>query len=379
MPAFNLRNVSSSLVTILAVLLLASCGGGSGSPPDENLSLTPITISGIATELGNFDPAPTRDSSGNLWMSYSHVSQATSGIKHIETRLATSADAGANWQDAGILVNAATTLPLPSPNDINAVANEVSRLIYNPYAPSGSDPWILLWHRYLSVYDGSETLRLFEHGWIGMKSGPTANSLTNERKLFTGSLYDTTNNSDALGPPEYPLASLWPASTALGDCVAFSEPGVLAKSNGLYVAMLCAKATPPGKIVLLRCDHDMNGCTYQGDLLQGNEAITINPAYNGYSAAELVNVGGQDYLIVTPTTSNSLYRGCVVYKIIDLDAAQVERSNSLPLASHIIPADGDFNGACGYVAGLTGSGIMMSEAFFTGNPVFRLFGTGLDL
>ena len=366
----------------LILMSWAGCGGPSGGPPQlppvATAGLTLISLPGVAVDQGNFDPAPTLDAGGMVWMSYSHVSIPPSGIKLIETRLATTADGGLNWQDSGILVNEATSLTLPAPNDVNAIANEVSRLVYNPFAvAAGADPWIVLWHRYLSVFNGIDTLRLFQHGcWIGMKSGATATTLGNERKLFTGFGYDPINNSDPLGAPEYPLDVLEPA--AMGDCLIFTEPGVLTKNSGVYVSLLCAKATPPGKIVLLRCGHDLGNCTYLGDLIDGSEANTVNAAYDGFSASELVSVNGQDYLIVSPT-SGDLYRGCVAYRITDLDNAVIERNAGVPVASLIIPQRGDFNGACGYVAELSGSGIMISEAFFTAAPTFRLFATDEQL
>ena len=368
-----------AVCVFLGLITLTGCGGSGGGtsvpPPLPPPGLVAISISGIAVDQGNFDPAPTVDAGGMVWMSYSHVSVALSGINLIETRLATTADGGLNWQDSGVLVNAATSLTLPAPNDVNAIANEVSRLVYNPFAvAAGADPWIVLWHRYLSVLIGIDTVRLFQHGWIGMKSGATATTLGNERKLFTGLGYDTINNSDPLGAPEYPLDTLEPA--ALGNCAVFSEPGVLPKNSGIYVSLLCGKATPPGKIILLRCDHAMGNCSYLGDLIDGSEANTVNAAYDGFSASELVSVNGQDYLIVTPTLSTGdLYRGCVAYRITDIDNALIERNVGVPVASLIIPQNGDFNGACGYVEELTGSGIMISEAFFTEAPTFRLFAT----
>ncbi len=372
--------MQAALIT-LVLCSFAGCGGGSGGgtptppfvPPPSPIE---ISISGIAVDEGNFDPAPTVDAGGMVWMSYSHVSIAPAGINLIETRLATTADGGSNWQDAGVLVNTATSLVLLPPNDVNAIAHEVSRLIYNPFAvAAGADPWLMLWHRYLSILNGGATIRLFQHGWIGMKSGATATTLGNERKLFTGFGYDTINNNDPLGAPEYPLDTLQP--TALGDCLAFSEPGILPKSSGVYVSMLCAKVTPPGKIILLRCGHDMANCTYLGDLVDGSEANTIDAAYDGFSASELVSVAGQDFLIVTPTNfiAGNLYRGCVAYRITDLDNALIERNAGVPVASLVIPENGDFNGACGYVAELTGSGIMISEAFITESPTFRIFAT----
>lgn len=368
----------------LTILLLCSCGGesghdGSGTPNSTPTIFTPVAVYGVSVDQGNFDPAPTTDATGGIWMSYSHVSVALSGISQVETRLATSTDGGSSWQDAGVAVNIPTSLPLPAPNDVNAVAHEVSRLVYDPYAAaSGADPWILIWHRYLSVLSGIKTLRLFQHGWIAMKSGPSAMSLGNERKLFTGALYDASNNSDSFGAPEYPLDSLYP--TALSDCDVFSEPGVLVKSNGIYLSLMCKGVTTSGKIVLLRCAHDLNSCDYLGDLIADTDASDLQPTYDGYSASELVSIGAADYLIVSPTIStSSLYRGCAAFKITDLDNAVIERNASKPLASQVIEPHGDFNGACGYVDGLSGSGILISEAFVGETPIFRLFATGKRL
>ncbi len=374
--------LSFLLVTLTA---FTGCGGSSSSDETSVVSpvvipnLIPIQVSNVSIEQGVFDPAPTVDANGLIWMSYSHVSMAPSNIDLVETRLATTMDGGLNWQDVGILVNSASSLMLPPPNETNAIAHEVSRLVYNPYAIAvGADPWLLLWHRYLSVLHGDDTIRLFEHGWIGMKSGATAQTLSSERKLFTGAGYDTVNNNDALGLPEYPLNTMF--APALSDCAAFTEPGVLAKANGVYVSLLCAKGSQPGKIILLRCDHNMSNCNYIGDFISGSEASVIKASYDGFSASELVSSNGQDYLIVTPTISTgNIYRGCVAYKITDIDNAEIERSLGVPVAALIIEEHGDFNGACGYIKELSGSGIMMGEAFFTEQPGFRLFTTDAKL
>jgi hypothetical protein len=189
--------------------------------------------------------------------------------------------------------------------------------------------------------------------------------------------YDTTNNGDSLGAPEYPIDTLYPA---LGSCLVFTEPGILVKSNGIYVSLGCFTGPSSGKVILLRCDHDMGNCTYLGDFVDGSEANTINASYDGFSASELVSTDGLDYLIVTPTISAAdQYRGCVAYEITDLDTAAIERNANGPVASLILEAHGDFNGACGYIKELTGSGIIMSEAFAIGAPTFRLFTTDAQL
>ena len=361
------------------VFVLSACGGSGGgstfSPsPVVIPDLNSISISGITTDAGNFDPAPTTDGI-DIWMSYSHVSVDASGIKEIDTRIAQTSDAGLSWTDAG-LVNESVALALDPPADVNRISHEVSRLVYNPYAVAqGADPWLMLWHRYLTVRIGGVDERLFEHGWIGMKSGASPTTLGTERKLFTGNVYDSVNDA-TLGSPEYALNMLY--ATELGDCATFTEPGLLPKAAGIYVSLYCAKATPPGKIILLRCDHHMNNCVYLGDMITGDEAANLEPSYDGFSASELVSSNGNDYLIVTPTETD-IYRGCVAYEITDLENAAIERSAGKPVASLIIEENGDFNGACGYIPELTGSGIMISEAFFTGSPVFQLFTTGADL
>lgn len=370
-------DLKSFLVCLVTIGILTGCGGSgsSGSANQElvipvvNPSLVEIAVAGNTVDLGNFDSAPTVDAGGGFWMSYSHVSFDVSGLKLIETRLASSVDAGASWTDAGLSINPASAFIIGS--DTVAWAQEVSRLVYNPFATAvGADPWIILWHRYLSILDGSETLRLFDNGWIGMQSGNSEMTLGNERKLFTGSIYNTANDS-TIGPPEVALDTLDPA---LADCVTFTEPGVLPKSNGIYISLLCATAAPPGKIILLHCDHNMNNCSYLGTLIEGGEASVLNSGYDNFSASELVSVNGEDYLMVTPSEA-TIYRGCAIYKITDLDQASIERDGGIAKATAVFEAHGDFNGACGYVEGLIGSGVIISEAFTTSVPVFRLFTT----
>lgn len=384
------------MIALVSALGLATgCGGGSGGkdrssdqgtvappivPPLAPLELSSISVFGIDEEQGNFDPAPTVDAAGTIWMSYTHISEATSGKRLIETRIATTADAGLNWQDTGVTVNAATSLSLPPPNNVNAIAHEVSRLVYNPYAETaGAEPWLMVWHRYPGVLLGEDkNFQLLQHGWLALKSGTTATTLGRERKMFTGAAYDTSNNNDSFGPPEFPLDTLF--ATDLQDCQLFTEPGILPKSEGVYVSLFCAGADLPGKVVLLRCGHDMANCSYLGDLIDGSEASLINTSYSDFSAPELVSVNGQDFLIVSPVSiSDDLYRGCMVFKITDLGGAEIERSDGSAVGNVIVAEHGDFNGACGYVEGLTGSGIMMSEAFFGDSLTFGLFATDVQL
>lgn len=348
---------------------------------EVNAAFSVVNVTGISIGEGNFDPAPTVGPDQTLWMSYSRVTTAPAGNLHVETRLATSLDQGFNWQDQGISVNTPTTLPLPPPFDVNAVTHEISRLIYNPFAlGENTDPWIILWHRYLSIYDGTDTVRLFQHGWIGMKSGASPLGLNNERKLFTGNFYDPVNNNDAFGTPQYPLDTDYPAE--LGACLSFTEPGIIAKANGLYVSLVCAEGAGNGKTILMHCDHAMNGCQYRGSFLNNTEANQLDASFQGFSASELVTVDFIDYLIVTPVSAilpGNIYRGCLVFEIADLHSAELQRKDNLPIVVAALEPSGDFNGACGYHEALKGSGIIMGEAFFQGSLTFRMFATELQI
>ncbi len=358
---------------LLLLLALAGCGGGSGAVLVPVADRQSVTVEGIDPALGIFDPAPASAPDGTLYMSYSHVTAGDGGIVRVETRLAHSADGGARWQDAGV-INAASVLPLPSPNANNVVTHEVSRLVHNPHAPAGTDPWILLWHRYLAVHDGTTTQRLFQHGWIGMKRGTDPARLGGERKLFTGYLYDPVNDS-VLGPPEFPLATILPDE--LGECAAFTEPALLPRPEGVYLALQCARLNAPHRIVLLRCDHDFANCEYLGNLLDGQAMTRLDSRWWSVAAPELVAGEGGIGLLVTPVVAEGAgYRGCLLFEVTDLGSATLATTGGLPRIRARILHRGDHSGACAWDPGLTARGILQSVAVFDRRPIFGIVDTG---
>jgi len=105
-------------------------------------------------------------------------------------------------------LNLAEPILLPPPNEALAAAwsHEVGRLVHDEFAPAGTE-WKLMWHRYLTVYNGAK-LRLFEHGWISLRSAPSPEGpWSAERKLFTGLGYDTANDV-TIGAPEFAQTDL---------------------------------------------------------------------------------------------------------------------------------------------------------------------------
>ncbi len=103
---------------------------------------------------------------------------------------------------------------------------------------------------------------------------------------------------------------------------------------------------------------------------------------DGFAATEMVSAGGTDYLIVSPFEQQpgpDTYRGCLVFQIADLSAATLLRSAGTPsLIMRLSGTPGRFNGACGYDARATGSGIIYSEYSST-TPSFRMFGSHMAL
>jgi hypothetical protein len=372
----TMRNV------LFMVVALASCGGGGGS---SNAPTTPsaveLAIVGTPGTSGVFDPAPASDGTSALWMSHSMVrpSPNLASMNQVRTRIATSVDGGRTWTDLGIDPNGLAYDDFEVPDGAGGRQwatwrYEVSRLLHDP-DDIPSRRWKLLWHRVLAIDSGP----IFQDSWIGLSTAPAITGPWGaERKLFTGSDYNATDMNAFIGAPEFPLATLSPVQ--LGGCAVPTEPGILARTDGIYVSLQCA---PAGKIVLLRCDRAFSSCSYLGDVLAASEAAQFSQSgqsLNGFSASELVEAGGSVYLIATgyeppPDT----YRGCLVFRFADLGSAALERSGGKPvLVKRVTGSGGSFNGACGYHAAASGSGIIYSE-FSSANQRFHLFRSGINL
>lgn len=383
-------------------LAAAGCNDSNGDDPDPDpdpqLKRTEILRSGTN---GVFDAAPAEDGSGRIWLSHSEVSVSPLTpvpgseveLDQTSTRLAYSDDKGASWQDTGVVINPAEPVTLPVTPTIGVWQQEVSRLVYDEFDGTTGKKWKMLWHRHLAGYhEGLDAVvRMFQHGWISLKSASTPQDLefAPERKLFSGTLYDPVNDA-TIGVPEFKLDQLFPGADELGECAVFTEPAILPHPHGLFVGLKCAILSDPGKLVLLLCSEDFASCDYIGDLLDDTEASAFGESYDGFSAPELVESQDRTYLITTPT-ENDQYRGCLVFLVTDLDSDidtlkqtdLIKRRNNADktplLESSIFGTDGSFNGACGYTAGATGSGIIQSEFFPNEKPEFRLFATGRNL
>jgi hypothetical protein len=347
-----------------------------------------------AGELGVFDPAPASGPGRpRLWMSFSGVSDLEVGGAHVSavsTHLASSPDRGGVWDDTGLVINSARVEPAP-PAELSGMPSvwqhEVSRMVYDRRA-AVDERWKVVWHRYLLADDGNAATNdgHFEYSWIGLKVAASAPGLAAapERKLFAGAGYylrpDITTYNDGIGgPPEVRLDHLDPA---LGDCLVFTEPGLLATPRALYVSLSCALAQPEqGRIVLLRWLHPTGPWAYLGTLLRSADAATVDPSFTSFSASELAGGGRRLYLIVTPTVQPyDWYGGCLVFALEDLDRALLRDADGdgrPDVLLRFAGSAGSFSGACGWDRAARASGILYGQVFPAPQPVFHLFESGM--
>jgi hypothetical protein len=314
---------------------------------------------------GVFDAAPERGPDGGLWMSFTVADETgLTDTLGFSTHVAHSDD-GLTWTDDGV-VNPAERVPLTGlPVDGGVWVNEVSRLRYDAYAPP-SERWVLLWLRYLYLPPpvAEADRRRFDHAWMALRTAPSPlpGNWSAERKLFTGSLYLAADDA-LIGPPEAPLASI---DARLAPYLAGSEPGVLARPDGLYVTLFCPGADLG--IVFLKRDRTTGAWSYLGSVLTETQARQAG--FSDYSASELVEVGGRLVLMASPE-AGVLYKGCTAWEVTSLSPPTL---SAAPIFHQELGLGGlGFGGACGFVDGL-GSGLLYSERF-TVVPEFRLYAT----
>lgn len=373
------------------LILLLVCGCGDGGNSDNNTPHAAVELQMIATpgDDGVFDPAPVWDGVTSLWMSHSSVNWSSDdpALSQVHTRIALSQDGGASWVDTGIDPNHSNLLP-----DFQVTVGvdmiwatwrfEVSRLFHDPYDRDANRRWKMLWHRVLAIGNPTPTA-LFQNSWIGYSSAASpVDSWSDERKLFTGLLYNNADMDPIIGPPEFPLNTTFSAD--LGGCTVITEPGVLARSEGIYISLHC---TGEKKIILLRCDRSFSNCDYLGDLLSADDAAAFSrndQPIDFFSAPELVETTTATYLIVTGVVEESAvdnrYNGCLVFRVSDLANASLDRSGGEPvLVTRVNGSSGSFNGACGYDPYDTVDGIIYSELTPASSPRFHLFSSQVTL
>lgn len=379
-------------LAICAVIAVAQAGPETGKP----IALRPAGSEGI------FDPSLADTPQGQrAWMSFSAVDPSprwpTRNTRTVTTRLAYSDDRGATWTDLGQVVNGISETATGS--KAQTWNNEVSSLVYDPFAPE-TERWKLFWHHYLYINEKGA----FQNGWIAYKAASTPQGLRDamEVKLFAGRGYNAANDNrfGATGSPlaGRPLVRLNELSKDLALCVAPSEPSAIATSSGLYlslscyepkgfplIAMLTGEAEPV--VGLLKCDAPCHpsragAWRYIATLLRPGDAQASGGDH--YSASDLFAQGDKFYVIASPVSNKpwkGSYNGCHVFRFTDIATGRLESDGIHPrILERIAVRAGSFNGACSYAQAVTAIGFAYGQVRFgPGRPYFQIFQTGIRM
>ena len=330
-----------------------------------------------------FDPA-----TGRVWMVFSRV-DGPGGQGQVSTHLAYSDDGGLEWCYEGLINQSDIVQPHERPGEYaDAVSahwsQEVPSIAYDPVAPE-EERWRILWHRYLHVDDGipANDDRRFPFGWIASRSAsePSLLASANEEKLFSAAAYHfspaiESYNNNILDLPDVQLHTL---HRDLADCLAFSEPGMQAYNEELYVSLVCARLEGRSSVILVRLDHESQTWDYVSTLLTADDAQTMETNWQSFSATDLFAVEDKHYLLVSPVSNaTNVYVGCVLFRV-DLETGTVMRMDDgslddllrLPAGERVIQT-----GVCTFDPASTETGIIIGDAVWE-EPQFQLYATGM--
>lgn len=374
-----LRAATCMATLLLAATLLAftsSCSSARAAEPPAAIS--EVLLPG-APDHGIFDPSIAADDTGTIYMSLSGVGSTAArtgvGSLAVSTYLAASSDQGKQWRILA-RINPSVAVALrsaPSPHR-GMWQNEVSALVFDRYAIPAAR-WKLFWHQYLNV----NGVRRFQHGWIAYKEAPSPAELAGARptKLMTGRAYDPVDDDAAgwthpaiAGPPRLSLADL---SRELSRCVAVTEPGVLAKSEGVYLSLVCIRGSPFGllgfsnSVILLKCTRPCRAAarwSYLGTALTQADAGTLG--MDKFSASDMFSTGGHDFITVSPVGSVPVpdsYKGCTVFEFADLSRAHILRNAAgrAQVQAHEELGPAAFNGACSFLPAKVNPGLLIGR------------------
>ena len=375
------RSLGCRALVVAALLAIMTTRSWVGASQPSNVSLSEVLLPG-APDHGIFDPSVAADETGNIYMSLSGVSSTPAGDGvgelAVSTYLVMSVDQGKLWRLVG-LVNPSVAVPLRAAHapHLGRWQNEVSALVFDRYARPGAR-WKLFWHQYLNV----NGVRQFQHGWIAYKEArsPAELATAKTRKLITARAYDPVNNDESgwthspiAGPALLPIADL---ARDLSRCAAVTEPGVLAKPDGLYLSLVCIRGSPFGllgftnRVILLKCTRPCSAAgswSYAGTALTQQDAQALG--MRKVSASDMFSIDGHDFITVSPVGTVPVpdsYKGCVIFRFADLSRAGILRDpdGHAQIQTRVDLGAASFNGACSYLPSKTDPGLLIGRLKF---------------
>ena len=373
-------------LTLLATLLLFSCGGASPAATDTNVqtihfdctdspSCPAISVAGDPIYVlpngadspfrGLADPSMRKDpDSARLWLSYSYVGVHADLVNtsvlitpSVEIHLAHSDDRGKTWSYDKAIWPSILGTDQGATSDVGYSIHEVSTLA--PFTLNNVTQWFALHLRYFLKQGDPIDLRKGDSFQHRLTQANTPTQLGNNPEAIL------TNPLTAPGwGSDLELSTLSPE---LSKCSVFSEPSLHQVDDKLYFITECLVLDVSSGTAVRVPSEEFNA-VFVTDI--GNDVTQFNWQYLGKItdssvAAELGGIiltqvdmargrDGKLLLIVTPATqigdATSSHEGCRVLQIDSLNPPRLARNpdGSLIVRADIRSSDSDSSGLCTY-------------------------------
>ncbi len=157
-----------------------------------------------------------------------------------------------------------------------------------------------------------------------------------------------------------------------------------ATAGALYLSLQCVRLSDAERLIaLFKCGSPCTtgsaaSWSYLGAVLRKADAALFG-FDTGFSAPSMFESGGNIYMVATPVQTSGApwsdyYSGCRLFRFANIDSALLQKTGSQPtLIASIDGVPGTFNGACGFHASATGSGMLYSELNTSVTDRFRIF------
>jgi hypothetical protein len=366
----SLRGRPDAPVGLGALLLLLAAAPGA-------LAGEPLGIAGEAANNGIFDPSVEFDpNTGDGWLVYSAVSGSRAPFgPNVETHLAQSGDAGQTWSFVQEILSSLPGQILLGEQTVDGVWNhEVPSLAYDP--GDQEFPWKLLAHRVFRRTDGDpvDDVNVPSHSWLVMyaATAPDQTWIGPVRTLASG----------PLPPPAYPIdVAINPLDPDLMGFAVYSEPGLFALGDTLYLSLTGLDGVGVGSIVLLESlDHGVNW-DYRSTLLGPMEGAALG--YVDFDGSSIISERDRHFLLASPGTPDIVRDGALLFEFEDLAAGSLVLSGggSAPEIVLAVPLDPsvetEFGGQADFHELDGDGGILSNQLDVAATGIFQIRKTGV--
>lgn len=363
------------------VILLAVCLGLFVFGGHPNAAHAELAIVGDPVANGFFDPSIEIDpETGIAWLAYSNVyGNDPAWGPHVESHLARSDDGGVTWiyetklneSTPGSIVLDGQVVPgywnfeVPSlVYDASDVGKEWKLMVHQIFRRGGIDPFL-------------EMSTVPSHSWLELHEAPSPTGPFTLVSRF---------GAGPLPPLQYPIDQAWnPLDASLASSLVYSEPGLIAANDKLYLSISALSQAAPtrfvGQVVLLVSDDHGATWSFEGPLLTTTDAEAMG--FEDFGGSALVRQNGLFFLLVSPGTVAIPRSGTAIFQIVDLEGAELLEVGGLPLmldqvALTPLPGSSRFGGQGTYHEDAAAGGILMNQLEIAAMPeLFQIRETGI--